>query len=180
MLYTVGKVLMSWVTFSKEHGSENQVFRSYFRFFVQNSDDVWIINDAVYAWGVHKLIQSVVYYQGLSALILWIIESCSYLASGMMNEAPTGHLLPVPPATYKIFETSSKCIYLPTNRCGILCWFQKCIPLYTYLADFSSYGHPKAEKGPFWGKRAFFGLKLTITLKICKIGIQMYTFLKSA
>ena len=108
MLYTVGKVLMSWVTFSKEHGSENQVFRSYFRFFVQNSDDVWIINDAVYAWGVHKLIQSVVYYQGLSPLILWIIESCPYLASGMVNKAPTGHLLPAPPANYEIFRTSSK------------------------------------------------------------------------
>ena len=71
-------------------------------------------------------------------------------------------------------------IYIPAHhRCEILCWFQKCIPLYTYLADFLSYGHPKAEKGPVWGKRAFFGLKLTITLEICNISIQKYTFLKS-
>ena len=48
------------------------------------------------------------------------------------------------------------------------------------LADFSSYGHLKAEKGPFWGKGAFFGLKTTITRKIRNIRIQKYTFLKSA
>ena len=58
--------------------------------------------------------------------------------------------------------------------------FRKCILLYTYLAHFSSYGHLKAEKGPFCGKGAFFGLEMTITRKICKIGIQKYTFLKSA
>ena len=52
--------------------------------------------------------------------------------------------------------------------------------LYTYLADFLSYDHLKAEKGPFWGKGAFFGLKIPITRKFRKIGIQRYTFLKSA
>ena len=45
---------------------------------------------------------------------------------------------------------------------------------------FLSYGHLKAEKDPFWGKGAFFGLKMSITQKIRKIGIQKYTFLKSA
>ena len=50
----------------------------------------------------------------------------------------------------------------------------------TYLAVYLSYGHLKAEKGPFWGNGAFFGLKMTITRKFRKIGIQKYTFLKSA
>ena len=39
-------------------------------------------------------------------------ESCPYLASGMVKKAPTGHLLPAPPANYQIFETSSKFIML--------------------------------------------------------------------
>ena len=53
--------------------------------------------------------------------IAYIIESCPYLASGMVNKAPTAtcylhHLL-----INEIFETSSKYIYLPTNRRKILC-----------------------------------------------------------
>ena len=52
--------------------------------------------------------------------IAYIIESCPYLASGMANKPPTGHLLPAPPANYEIFETSSKCTYLHINRRGIL------------------------------------------------------------
>ena len=42
-----------------------------------------------------------------------------------------------------------------------------------------SYCHPKAEND-FSQNRAFFDLKLAITQKICKIGIQKYAFLKSA
>ena len=38
----------------------------------------------------------------------------------------------------------------------------------------------KARSWGFQGKRAFFGLGLAITRKIRKIGIQKYTFLKSA
>ena len=43
--------------------------------------------------------------------VAYNIESCPYLASGMVNKTPTGHLLPAPPANYEIFETSSKYIY---------------------------------------------------------------------
>ena len=64
--------------------------------------------------------------------VAYNIESCPYLASGMVNKTPTGHLLPAPPANYEIFETSSKYILL-----------------YSYLADFLSYCHPKAEKARF-------------------------------
>ena len=52
--------------------------------------------------------------------VAYNVELCPYLASGMLNKTPTGHLLPVPPANYEIFETSSKYTYLHTNRCGIL------------------------------------------------------------
>ena len=39
------------------------------------------------------------------------------------------------------------------------CWFQKCIILYTYFANFLSYGYFKAKKGPFFkilGKMGLF------------------------
>ena len=36
----------------------------------------------------------------------FIIESCPYLCSGLVNKTPTGHLLPAPPANYETFEVS--------------------------------------------------------------------------
>ena len=69
---------------------------------------------------------------------------------------------------------------LCTNRRRILRWFQKCIPLYAYLADFSSYGH----LGPFFtilGKTGLFrpsnGHNSKYAYEIC---LRSCTFLKSA
>ena len=88
-----------------------------------------------------------------------------------------------PPANLRIFQTSSKYIMLYTNRRRILCWFQKCITLYVYFQNFSTYGRSKSENGPFLengSKRAISRLSTTINRKLRQINIQSYTFLKSA
>ena len=47
------------------------------------------------------------------------------------------------------FEVAQMYTNMVPNRRRILRWFQKCITLYAYLSNFLSYGHLKAEKGPF-------------------------------
>ena len=57
------------------------------------------------------------------------------------------------------FEVAQMYTNMVPNRRRILRWFQKCIILYTYLANFLSYGYLKAEKGPFFkilGKTGLF------------------------
>ena len=49
----------------------------------------------------------------------------------------------------KIFQESSKCTYLHTNRRRILRWFQKCILLYHYLEYLTSYSSFSVKIGHF-------------------------------
>ena len=49
------------------------------------------------------------------------------------------------------FEVAQMYTNMVPNRRRISRWFQKCVTLYAYIADFSCYGHLKAEKGQFLG-----------------------------
>ena len=79
--------------------------------------------------------------------LLWAPKSTkkSYLTMGTPGAMATCCWAP---ANLRIFWSFSKYVILYTNRCEISCWFQKCIALYVYLANFMSYVQKRAFFGP--------------------------------
>ena len=76
--------------------------------------------------------------------LLWARKSTkkSYLTMGNPSAMATCYW---PPANLRIFRSFSKYVILYTNRCEISCWFQKCITLYVYLANFMRYDQNKSQ-----------------------------------
>ena len=79
-------------------------------------------------------------------------------------------------ANFRKFWTSNLGIELYTNRCRILCWFQKCIPLYHYFEYLMSYGILKVKCVFFCARRQIFSLKCHNSLYIQNNGMKAYIF----
>ena len=79
-------------------------------------------------------------------------------------------------ANFRKFWTSNLSIESYTNRCRILCWFQKCIPLYHYFEYLMSYGILKAKFGFFCARRQILSLKCYNSLDIQNNGTKVYIY----